>query len=510
MKSHRNKRMIPLGLPGLAVLLAAWCRADEPAQPLPGLDELQYKITPQVDMRLFNLAPQPESARALFATARQAFEDHPQARFADLPAIRDVAERHGIVLLGGPMLGALSHDGARVWVRTVKPAQVAVVVARPEGELRFGPVASTVESDYTAVVPVAGLKPDTRYPYQVLVDGKPVPMPDGAAIVTAPAPDAKGRMTIAFGADFHKTGLWDRRLLDQIRTRGNSTLLLLGDLATLERQNRVGLCRADYLLRDLSPAWRDVAAAVPVYAAWDDHDYYSNDASGLPRGATEADRANLRTVWKQAWNNPSCGFEDRGQGIFFHTRIGPCDVIMLDTRFFRTVAGQPDCFLGRDQMQWLADELAACAGPFIILTSGTMWSDYVSNGKDSWGKWDPPARERIFSLIEERRIGGVLLLSGDRHGARVMRIVRPSGFAFWEFELGSLGAHKGPPAMGNQPALQPFGLIEQPAFGEFTFDTTAADPTVTMRAVDRDGKILYQTVLTRSQMTPPPRKREEP
>jgi len=491
-----------VGLLCLLVLPALCGYAGESSRDLPGLDELQYKITPQVDTRLFNLAPQPESARELFTAARQAFEEHPQARFADVPVIREIAGKHNILLLGGPMLGAVSHDGVRVWVRTVKPAQVVVAVQMPEGERRFGPVASTDDSDYTAVVPVSGLKPETKYTYRVLVDGKPVPVADGAAIITSPVPDTKGRMTIAFGADFHKTGLWDRKLLDQIRKRGNLALLLLGDNATLERQAKVGLSRADYLLRDMSPAWREVAAAVPVYAGWDDHDYYSNDGSGIPRGATEADRANIRTVWKQSWNNPSCGFEERGQGIFFRTRIGPCDVIMLDTRFFRTVAGQANSFLGKEQMRWLSGELTACKGPFIILTSGTMWTDYVSSGKDSWGKWDPQAREQIFSLIEEKKIGGVLLLSGDRHGARVMRIPRPSGFTFWEFELGSLGAHKGPPAIGNKPELQPFGLINQAAFGEFTFDTAVADPTVTMRIVDPDGKILYETLLTRSQLTP--------
>jgi alkaline phosphatase D len=495
---------------GLWAALAAPALAGESSPLMPGLDELQARDTLQVDMRLFHLAPQPEPARALFSVAREAFEAQPQAGFVDVPAIREVADRHGIVLLGGPMLGALSHDGARVWVRTVKPAPVVVAVTLPGGERRFGPVASTAESDFTAVVSVTGLEPGTRYPYRVFVDDQPAPTPEGAVIVTAPAPEAKGGTRIAFGADFHKTGLWDRPLLDQIRTRGNSALLLLGDLATLERGHRTGLSRADYLLRDLSPAWRDLAAAVPVYAIWDDHDYYGNDASGIPRGGTEADRANVRTVWKQSWNNPACGFEERGRGIFFRTRIGPCDVIMLDTRFFRTVAGEADSFLGPEQMRWLADELAACTGPFIVLAGGTMWSDYVSDGKDSWGKWDPPGRERIFSLIEERRIGGVLLLSGDRHGARVLRIPRPSGFAFHEFELGSLGAHRGPPALGKQPELQPFGLVHQAAFGEFTFDTASSDPTVTLRVVDRNGDVRFQMSLARSQLMPGRPGREQP
>ncbi len=446
----------------------------------------------EIDMALLNQAPQPASAQAFFGEVRSAFGEHPKAAFAELPIIRESAEKHGVMLLGGPMLGVLSHDGAHVWVRTVKPAQVGVVIQLGGEERCFGPVASTEKSDLTAVVPVTGLMPNTRYSYRVLVDGNFVPIPAGAAITTTLAPEVPGRMTIAFGADFHKTGLWNRPLLDQIRLRGNTALLLLGDDAVDDRDNKVGLHRSDYLLRDLSPAWQQLAASLPVYVTWDDHDYFNNDKSGIPAGFTDADRTAVRTVWKQSWNNPSCGFEEQGQGVFFHTRIGPCDVIMLDTRYFRSVPGQDNCFLGNDQMRWLTEELVACQGPFILLTSGTMWSDYVSRGKDSWGVWDPAGRERILSLIEEKQIGGVILLSGDRHGARVMRIRRPSGFTFYEFELGSLGAHPGPAAIGAHPELQEFGSIGEALFGECTFDTTLPDPTATIRIVGAAGKVRYE------------------
>ncbi len=461
-----------------------------------------HKGTIEIDTALFNRARQPATVQAFFAAARQALEAAPKASLAEVAEIRQAAEQQGITRLGGPMLGCLSQDGARFWVRTVKPAQVAVLVQLPGEERRFGPVASTVASDLSAVVPVSGLQPGQRYPYRVLIDGKPIPLPADAAITTAPAASAASGMKIAFGADFHKTGLWKQALLERIRTRGNATLLLLGDSAVDDRDDRVGLHRSDYLLRDLSPGWQQLVASVPVYATWDDHDYFNNDKSGIPPNATAADRAAVRTVWRQSWNNPAYGFEDRDEGIFFRTRIGPCDLIMLDTRFFRSAPGETDSFLGPAQMRWLEEQLSACTGPFIILTSGTMWSDYVTDGKDSWGKWDPPGRERILSLIEKRGIGGVLLLSGDRHGARVMRIPRTSGFTFYEFEMGSLGAHEGPAAMGNRPAEQPFGLTGKAAFGEFTFDTAVADPTVTFRAVDDQGNELHKLSLTRSQLTP--------
>jgi alkaline phosphatase D len=131
-----------------------------------------------------------------------------------------------------------------------------------------------------------------------------------------------------------------------------------------------------------------------------------------------------------------------------------------------------------------------------------MWSDFVSGGKDSWGKYDPQGREEIFSLIEKHKIPGVLLVSGDRHGARGFRIPRPSGFAFHEFEPASLGGRTGPPATSNKWTTQLYGFSNKFAFGEFTFDLKPRDPTVTYRLVEATGDILYQLTLSRSQLTP--------
>ena len=107
-------------------------------------------------------------------------------------------------------------EGLRI-LRNDQESQVEVVVQAASGERRFGPVASTAESDLAAVVPVTGLAPATRHPYRVLVDGQSVPMPDGAAITTAPALGQPGCLTLAFGSCLHKTGLGNRALLDRMR-----------------------------------------------------------------------------------------------------------------------------------------------------------------------------------------------------------------------------------------------------------------------------------------------------
>ncbi|MHC4756756.1 MAG: alkaline phosphatase D family protein [Planctomycetota bacterium] len=423
----------------------------------------------------------------------------PAAAFADVTADAEVQRlitEHGITHLGGPLLGAVTPDGARVWLRTLRPAKVEV---RIDGKL-FGPVESTLQTDLSVVVLITGLAPETTYPYRVLVDGKPITIPSGAAITTAPSSDKPGKVRIVFGSCQHRWGLSNQKMADLIRSRKPAALLNIGDIAVQDRRNHFGLHRADYLLRDFQPAWQNLVASIPVFATWDDHDYFANDKAGIPEGYTKEDRAGVLQVFRYAWNNPAYGFGDDRGGIFQRTRIGPCDVIMTDGRYFRT--GEKGSFLGKEQMEWLEAQLLDCKGPFIILSGGTMWSDYVSKGKDSWGRWDPQGREKIFQLIEKHRIGGVLLISGDRHGARGFGIPRPSGFKFYEFEAGSMGGRTGPPVTDPKWTEQIYGIAGQYAFGEFTIDATLPDPEVVFRLIREDGKYIHELKLTYNQLTP--------
>lgn len=399
--------------------------------------------------------------------------------------------------LGGPMLGGLKDSSVNVWVRTVKPKKVSVKV-NINGEYKsFGPVESSLETDMSAVVHVHGLEPNTEYPYRVFVGAQEIETPPKAMIRTLPE-NEKTDTRIVFGSCFHRFGLGNMNQSNTIISRNPHAFLGLGDIAVQDKNNSMGWHSLDYLARDLYPAWQKLVATVPFYAIWDDHDYFDNDKAGIPKGYTQKDKENVWEIFRYSWNNPAYGFGEEGKGVFFRTRIGACDVIMVDHRYFRT----KESFLGEKQMQWLEEQLLDCKGPFIILADGTMWSDYVSNGKDSWGVYDPEAREQIFSLIEKNNIGGVLLISGDRHGSRGFRIPRPSGFNFYEFEVASLGGLGGQPATIPEWTTQFYGKNGGFFFGEFTFDTRPKDPTVTFRLISENGDIVYEMTLKRSQLTP--------
>ncbi|HPX42520.1 MAG TPA: hypothetical protein PLF51_18925, partial [Candidatus Hydrogenedentes bacterium] len=116
-------------------------------------------------LNLFETRPEP--VQRFYAAAYGVLAADPRATFVAVcgdPEVQRLCSELGLTHLGGPMLGAVTADGARVWLRTVGPASVEVRVTVNGEERAFGPVQSSAATDLVAVVPVAGLEPATRYP----------------------------------------------------------------------------------------------------------------------------------------------------------------------------------------------------------------------------------------------------------------------------------------------------------------------------------------------------------
>jgi len=440
----------------------------------------------------------PGNIRQFYLDARSVFSGQPDADFTNIDIIM-AARKNNLPLMGGPMLGKLGKDRVVVWLRPATDDPIVIKVTKYDGSNAGSFSNNAVEPGVEQRIILDGLSSDTDYKYSVYIKERKIAE---GKFTTAPESGKKGIFRLAFGSCFHKIGLHNPNLINQIMERKPRAMMLLGDIAVDDRENRINMHRSDYLLRDVSKPWRNLSATVPLYAAWDDHDYLNNDLSGIPEGFTPADRTAIRSVWHQNWNNP----ENKKPGIYFSTHIGPVELIMLDTRSCRENKrrGQYGSYLGIEQLNWLKKTLKASEAPFKIISSGTMWSDFISNGKDSWGTWDTIARNEIFNLIEIEKIAGVLLISGDRHGARGFTIPRPSGFVFHEFEAGSLGGVPGPDALAKDTANQLFGYhgSNAIAFGEFTFNTKKDKPLVTFRLIDEFGNILEEHILPYNSLTP--------
>lgn len=477
------------GKAGLCLVLFATAATEDkppipsPRQPTPAQVSLSdaHKGTLEIDLKMMSqFVPQPKEVTDFYTACREAMcGSDPRHDVAE------VCRKYHRNKLGGPMLGDVTENRVKVWMHLPMPGTIRVVL-KPETDGPEREYASAEPDEY----PVAlcdGLTPNTTYTYRVFAE-------DGDRLgegrfTTIPA-DANVPFKIAFGCDFHKIGLHRPELFELILKRGNRAMLLAGDLAADDRQADPGLVHADYLARDLSPWWQRLAAHVPIFATWDDHDYFANDAFGARFGNKTIPVDALRRTWNRQWNNP----EPAGEGIYFQTRMGPLHIIMLDTRSCRVAEqrGRLYSFLGPRQTAWLKRTLTDSDAPFILTSGGTMWSDYISDGKDSWGTWDRDAREEIFRLIDAKTNSRVLLLSGDRHGARCFAIPRPNGNKIYEFEVGSLGGVPGPAAMASDSRDQLFGYDGRDtwAFGELQFETVSGEPRITLRLINEKGAEL--------------------
>lgn len=470
--------------------------------------EPQYKVSlneahkgyVDIDSMLLNSYGQvPQKTEQFFMEARTYFENNVDADFSNV-AIIEMAQKYDLPIIGGPMLGDLKCDGVTLLLRVASDENITLkirsLIDRNDTKTV---VQESVEAGTEQHIVIGDLQSKTPYSYDVLLGDIRV---SGGTFTTAPQLESDQPFRVVFGSCMHKIGVHNLNLIDQILKREPDVMLLLGDNASDGRGSRVNLTRSDYLLRDLSQPFARLSANVPVYATWDDHDYYGNDKGGVFGRFTAEMREANREAWNQNWNNP----KNNEEGINFSTHLGSVEIIMLDTRSCRENERRGDygSYLGENQQKWLLKTLKNSEATFKIISSGTMWSDYITPGKDSWGTWDTTAREEVYKLIEEENIGGVLLISGDRHGARGFTIPRPSGFQFYEFEAASLGGVPSPSAMAEDTSNQLFGYhgTDVVAFGEFTFDTSKDEAIVTFRLIDEKGNVLEENILPYSKLTP--------
>ena len=207
-------------------------------------------------------------------------------------------------------------------------------------------------------------------------------------------------------------------------------LLLLGDNVYAEKETadiELPSLKAAYAALAASPAFADLRRDMPLLVTWDDHDYGVNDGGG-DWPAKNASQALFKHVWAIGPDDPRTS----RQGVYFSRIVGPVgqrlQIIMLDTRFFRTPlqksaarlpggryipsADPQQNMLGEAQWQWLEAQLRQPAEVRIIATSIQMIAD-----GHNWEAWltMPLERRRFYQLLQDTAAQGVVLVSGDRH-----------------------------------------------------------------------------------------------
>ncbi len=414
------------------------------------------------------------------------------------PAFRQWSVAEASPLIHGPLLGCVTERSAAFWVRTAGEANVRVTVSSV-GNRTQDPLdnqsQTTAATDYSAVLRVAGLKPQTEYVYQVFVDGRPMLDPQPQFTTSSP-PGQAACFSIAFGGGAGYVPEHER-MWNTIAQRSPHALLMLGDNVYIDDPTRALTQHYCYYRRQSRPEWRELTARTAVYAIYDDHDFGDNDC--VP--GAEVDRpAWKRDVWRrfqQNWNNPAYGGGEAEPGCWFDFSIGDVHFIFVDGRYYRSRAGTPS-MLGPAQKAWLWKTLKESRATFKVLASPVPWTEGVKPGsKDPWDGY-PEEREDIFGFIEQQRIEGVLLIAADRHRSDLRVTHRENGYDLVEFESSRL-TNRHTHGVVQTPGLI-FGFNKKCSVAMMHFDTTKPDPEVRCEIVDIDGQSVHTTMIKHSQL----------
>lgn len=342
-------------------------------------------------------------------------------------------------LQAGPLLGHVGPDRAHLWIRATAAVPWKIRLVEQTNETEVEGTALSPDSALCATTIIEGLKPGTRYSYQIILDGReqlPLPLP---SFTTAPEADHSCRQRIAFGSCVGLTTAAAAPSWAELAERRSMStdegcfdlLLMLGDNHYANTTN-VEKLRTYYTAHRLSAGWRDLSARTPVYAIWDDHDYGPNNSDG-----TEPGKADSLKVFREFWANPASGEADN-PGCYFTFTRGDIQFFMLDGRYHRSPNKAEDTaaktMLGSKQLAWLKRELLASKAKVKLLANGSEWESYGSD--DSWSLFKQE-RDPFLQWIDEQKIDGIIFLSGDRHFSSGYHI----NGRFLELSAGPLGSN---------------------------------------------------------------------
>jgi alkaline phosphatase D len=243
-------------------------------------------------------------------------------------------------------------------------------------------------------------------------------------------------------------------------------------------------------------------------AVWDDHDFGWNNGN-----RTWPHRAEAKAEFDRFWNVPPDDPRRDQPGVYSARTFGAgydtVQVILLDNRYnlepYDHAGTDPGrTILGAEQWAWLQARLREPATIRIIGSGIQIVNDYDSPPEESWGD-SPLERQRLYRLIRDMRIPGVIFVSGDMHFAELTRhpdATRALGYPTYDLTPSGMDQSASRPASEwRNPGRIGDPLNSDRKFGTIEVDWTLPDPEVHLRIHD-GGRVHLEQVIRLSELQP--------
>jgi alkaline phosphatase D len=436
------------------------------------------------------------------------------------------AVTHGVVV------GDVTAHTAVLWARADREGTLKVHLSggRHDGVERLETHAA---DDYTGQVRVTGLRPDTTYRYRV---GS-----ERGSFETAPAAHDREDVRLAFGGDVAGQNVCRDAsegfpIMETIRAERPDVFVGLGDMIYADNAcTAVGMYGNQQVpgpgpAADLATFWEHwrynraddssqrLLASTSYVGVWDDHEVVNdfgplNDTRSTP---PYTPGVHLLPIGLEAFLDytPIAVAANTPKRLYRSLRWGKhVELFVLDTRQYRDANAasdspdRPKTMLGREQLTWLKERLAASDATWKVIVSSVPMSiptgfPAVPNGRDGWANFDQTTgfEQELLDILRFMEQGGIvnnLWITTDVHFAEAFRY-RPfmanPGFVVHELATGPLNAGIFPNRDVDQ-TLRPEVLT---FFGDFATSWEQAKRFFNFGTIDveRNGKLTVEIVNT--------------
>ena len=404
----------------------------------------------------------------------------------------------------GVSCGDLSLDGAIIWSRTDRPAQMNVewsTTADFRNVKRIRGPSALENSDFTAKLALIELPPGETIHYRVQFEDLTTGALSRPTVGRFRVPEVRPTRNLSFGWSGDNCGqgyginpdMGGLIMFESMRRLNLDAFLHCGDIvyadAPLREKKRAGSkwwrnivtpekrkvaetlneFRGNYKYNLLDTSLRKFQSEVPTAFTWDDHETKNNWWPGrvLADGRYRVRQCDLLAARaREAFFDfvPIARRMEAPGRIYRRLHLGPMlDVFMLDTRSQRgsnsrnrqVQAGPQTAFFGAEQMDWLRRELTRSKSTWKVVASpqplslqiAHSRSDYDGIANGAGGR--PVGREievaRLLRALQDEGVKNVVWVTADVHYAAAHhyhpdRAAFKAFNPFWEFLAGPINA----------------------------------------------------------------------
>ncbi|APV50978.1 hypothetical protein BWI17_15555 [Betaproteobacteria bacterium GR16-43] len=450
----------------------------------------------------------PARRRAFFAATDLALV---AAAAPSLPAVAQPAAPPPLRVVHG----FADHLSINLWLQGTRADALEVDVRVGENTtakpVTTVPVELNARTDFTETIAVAGLEPGERYNYTVRSTKTKSVLARGTFKTqvlwqwrTDPPTVRIATGSCAYLNDFK----YDRpgkpygggeEIFDSIANLSPDLMLWLGDnIYTREADytSREGINRRYRFYRS-HPTLQKLWTATPHVAIWDDHDFGPDNSDFSYNGAGWSHEMFLR-YWPMPYSPPA-------DGLYGKILQGDVDIFMLDDRTWRYPEKWPDAaadkaMYGAKQMTWLKAALTFSKAPFKIVAGGSQFFNRVSTA-ECWAHYAAEQQD-FLRFLEERKIPGVLFLSGDRHFSQHLRVQRTGLYPLNEITTSPLtsGLSRIADVERTNPESMPGSILSERNFALITVTGPRTQRALTIELRDGRGEKKWEWSTTAAEL----------